>query len=197
MRARVITPPTPVVTWEEADAHLKLEGDTSQKPHVERLIAAATGHIDGPAGWLGRALGPQTLEARADCFWSPGDRLPYPPHIDILSLKYLDSDGVLQTLDSGLYALDDREIVPAYGTAWPRVRASRGAVQVRYRAGYAADPAAETLVAAVPEPVKAAILLIVGDLYRFRETAVAGTIATAIPMSAAVENLLAPYRVFA
>lgn len=66
MRVIVVEPPKPVVTWEEADQHLKLDGDTSQKSFVEGLIAAATAHIDGPDGWLGRALGVQTLEAQVD-----------------------------------------------------------------------------------------------------------------------------------
>jgi uncharacterized phiE125 gp8 family phage protein len=197
MRVRLITPAQPVVTWAEADAHLKLDGDTSQQAFVEGLVAVATNHIDGPQGWLGRALGVQTLEARGESFWAAGYRLPYPPHIDVLSVKYVDGDGSLQTLDPSAYALDDREVVPAHGTAWPSPRASRASVQLRYRAGYVVNPAAAPLVANVPAAIKAAILLMVGDLHRYRETAVAGTIAGAIPMSTTVENLLAPYRVFA
>lgn len=197
LRVRVITPPEPIVAWEEADAHLKLDGDTSQQTLVEAFIAAATGHIDGPTGWLGRALGVQTLEARGDGFWPSDYRLPYPPHIDVESVKYLDLNGALQAVDPGAYELDDRVISPAYGAVWPSVRYSRGAVQVRYRAGYVTDPAADPLVAAVPAPIKAAILLMVGDLYRFRESAtVTAAAAPAIAMSTTVENLLAPFRVF-
>jgi len=196
MRVRLINPPAPIVTWEEADAHLKLDGDESQKPLVEALIAAATGHIDGPGGWLGRALGVQTLEARGEAFWEPDWRLPYPPHIDLVSVKYLDTDGAQQTLGADAYLFDDRHLVPAYGTSWPAARNILGSVQVRYRAGYVADPEAEPLVAAVPQEIKRAILLMVGDLHRFRETATVGTIGADIPMSTTVENLLAPYRVF-
>jgi uncharacterized phiE125 gp8 family phage protein len=196
MRVRVVTPPPPVVSWEDADAHLKLDGDETQKALVEGLIAAATGHLDGPAGWLGRALGPQTLEARAERFWSPG-RLPYPPHISIESVKYVDANGVLQTVSPDQYELEGGELLPAHGFAWPSVRGDRGGVRLRYRAGYVADPVADPLVPALPAPIRAAILLMVGDLYRFRETAVSGTIAASIPMSATVENLLATFRVFA
>lgn len=197
MRVRVITPPEPIVTWAAADAHLKLDGDTSQQAFVESLIAAATGHIDGPNGWLGRALGVQTLEARGESFWPDDWRLPYPPHIDVVSVKYVDGAGVLQTVDSAAYELDERAILPAYGTSWPTPRGSRASVQLRYRAGYVADPEADPLVATVPAPIRAAILLMAGDLYRFRETAVVGTVGADIPMSTTVENLLAPYRVFA
>mgnify|MGYP003351478400 CR=1 FL=1 len=31
MRVVVITPPAPVVTWEEADQHLRLDGDDEQR----------------------------------------------------------------------------------------------------------------------------------------------------------------------
>lgn len=197
MRVRVITPPPPLVTWEEADARLKLDGDEAQKPFVEALIAAASGHVDGPGGCLGRAIGVQTLEARGECFWPTGYRLLYPPHIDVESVEYLDGAGVMQTLDPARYELDDREIVPAYGTSWPGTRDARSAVRVRYRAGYVADPAGDPLVAKIPEPIRAAVLLLVGDLYRFRETVVVGATAAAVPMSATVNNLLAPFRVIA
>lgn len=48
----------------------------------------------------------------------------------------------------------------------------------------------------MPAPIRAAILLMVGDLYRNRDTTAVGTISK-IDMSTTVENLLAPFRVFA
>jgi hypothetical protein len=78
MRVVVITPPAPLVTWPDADKHLKLDGDETDRDYVQGLIAAATGHIDGPGGWLNRALGEQTLEARFDGFGCvPGRRSWY------------------------------------------------------------------------------------------------------------------------
>lgn len=194
MRVRVVIPPPAIVAWEEADAHLRLDGDTSQQDLVESLIAAATSSIDGPTGWLGRALGPQTLEARCEAFWCDDFQLPYPPIFAVDSIQYLDIVGALQTVDPAGYELVDREVVPIYGTRWPTARNSAGSVRMRYKAGYPVS--ANDLTPAVPEAVKRAILLMVGDLYRFRETVVVGTIAADVPMSATVENLLAPYRVF-
>lgn len=201
MRTIVITPPsTPWVTWEEADAHLGLLGDDDQQLYVEGLIDAACASIDGPGGWLGRALGPQVLEARFGCFTADPLRLPYPPVIDIVSVKYLDSDGAEQTLDAAEYELMGAELLPAWDKSWPSIASRAEAVRVRYRAGYAADPGAEPLpdplVPAVPAPIKAAVLQMVGDMFNFRETVVTGTIATAIPHSAVVDALLAPYRVY-
>ncbi len=65
-------------------------------------------------------------------------------------------------------------LVPAYGTSWPaagadRIRADR--LHGRLRA----------TAATVPEDITAAILLILGDLYTFREDSISGTIINAIP----------------
>ncbi|WP_447727272.1 head-tail connector protein [Sphingomonas koreensis] len=186
MRVIVVTPPAPVLAWADADAHLKLDGAEDQQVEVEAMIAAATEHLDGPFGWLGRAIGAQTLEARFDCFDANGMMLPLPPVIELVSVTYLDRDNVEQPLDLADCELFDRELVPAHGRRWPRSLDRSESVRVRYRAGF------ET----VPAPVRAAILLMVGDLYRNRETVTGGQV-SAIPMSTNVVNLLTPYRVWA
>jgi uncharacterized phiE125 gp8 family phage protein len=186
MRVLVITPPVPVITTDEAKDHLRILSD-DEDMLVDALVAAATGHIDGPDGWLGRAIGLQTLEARGEMFADPCLRLPYPPVVTVSSVKYLDGDGVEQTLAPETYSVRGDRIAAVWGAAWPQVRSEPENVRVRYQAGYAT----------VPAPIRAAILLMVGDLYQFRETAVTGTIATEIPMSTTVQALLSPYRVWA
>jgi uncharacterized phiE125 gp8 family phage protein len=187
VRVFVITPPEPVISWQDVDAHLKLDGDVEQAALVEAHIAAATGHIDGPDGWLGRAIGVQTLEARCDTLTCGSCiRLPFPPVIELVSVSYLDATGVEQMADLEDFEVMGRDLV-ASGAEWPWLGGStrREAVRIRYRAGY------ET----IPAPIKAAILLMVGDLYRNRETVSAGAM-TQVPMSTTVENLLSPFRVF-
>lgn len=187
-RVVVIEPPQPVVKLDEAKAHLKRDGDDDDAL-ITAMIAAATGHIDGPDGWLGRAIGVQTLEATLDGFVYDPIALPYRPVIDIVGIRYEDVSGVWRDLASDVYDLRGDSIGTAWGKSWPGTRAYRGAsqsVRIRYRAGY------ETL----PPSIRAAILLMTGDLYRNRDTtAAAGTVA--IPMSTTVETLLAPFRVFA
>lgn len=188
MRSIVVTPPAPVVTWADADQHLKLSGDTGQQAEVEAMIAAATATLDGPDGWLGRSLGRQTIEVRFDA-WEVCHRLvlPFRPVIEVSSLTYLDANRAEQTVDAGDFELADPEILffssslPWEGGLW-----GREAVRVTYDAGY--DK--------IPAPIRAAILLMVGDLYRFRETAMMVT-GMAVPMSTTVERLLATYRVIA
>lgn len=186
MRVFVVTPPQPVVSLDEAKAHLRVEGG-DEDLQIAAFVAAATGHIDGPDGWLGRAIGPQMLEARcssSDC--GNAVRLPFPPVIELVSASYIDGSGVEQMADADDFEIMGRDLVAVSG-AWPWTAGSprREGVRIRYRAGYEA----------VPAPIKAAILLMVGDLYRNRETVSAGAM-TAVPMSTTVQALLGPFRVF-
>lgn len=185
MRTVVITPPDPVVTWEDADKHLKLDGDVSQQAEVEAMIAAATATLDGPDGYLGRAIGVQTLEARFDYACDNSVALPFRPIIAVTTFKYLDGAGAEQTLASNQYELMGNIVTAAYGVAWPAFASRREAIRVRYTAGYPILPA----------PIRAAILLMVGDLHRYRETVMMVT-GMKVPMSTTVENLLTSFRVY-
>lgn len=185
MRVRVVTPPEPIVTRERAKEHLRVRHDHEDEL-IDAYVAAATAHIDGPGGWLGRALGVQELEATADVFHDCM-RLPYPPIVEIVSVKYLDAAASEITLLPAEYELRGHLIGSAFGKRWPSVLAHPGSVRIRYRAGYEN----------VPAQVIAAILLMVGDLYANRETTAAGASVTSIPMSTTVENLLGSLRVFA
>jgi len=199
MRVVVVTPPVPVVTWEEAEQHLRLDGDVEQKPMVERLIAAATAHIDGPQGWLGRALGLQTLETFLPAFGVTSIFLPYPPAVDIVSVDYVDGVGETVAMEAADYELRGPMLRPAWPKSWPSAQWRGGdgeTVRIRYRAGYAVDPDADPIVSNVPEPIKAAILLMVGDLWHARATAATGAAMARVPMSATVEHLLQPFRVY-
>ncbi|WP_109808413.1 head-tail connector protein [Sphingosinithalassobacter portus] len=193
MRVIVVTPPEPVVSWADADAHLKLDGDVTQQAIVEGYIASATEHVDGPVapdGGLGRALGVQTLEARFDrAEIGSHILLPFPPAIELVSVTYLDADGEEQVADLADFELLGRDLIPV-GSSWPWSDGStrREAVRIRYDAGYTTLPA----------PIRAAILLMVGDLYANRETVTVGASVQArgIPMSTSVSNLLNPFRVY-
>lgn len=85
MRVVVIAPPVPFITAEQAKQHLRVEGD-DENGYIVGLIAVATAWIDGPDGWLGRALGEQVLEAvLPSSAWACERRLPLPPLLAILS----------------------------------------------------------------------------------------------------------------
>lgn len=186
-RVVVAEPAEPVLSLEEVKQHLKVDS-ADDDALIETFIAAATGHIDGPDGWLGRAIGVQQLEAGLDGFVYGPIRLPYPPLIELVSIRYEDVAGTWRDLDPATYEVRDDEIGTAWGKSWPGTRAYRGAsraVRIRYRAGYAVLPA----------PVRVALLMMVDDLYRNRGNVAVGTFGE-IKMPMASAMLLQPFRVY-
>jgi uncharacterized phiE125 gp8 family phage protein len=183
----VITPPDPVVSWEEAKVHLRQDSD-DEKTYVETLIAAATAWIDGPAGWLGRAIGPQLLEWRVSC-WPDGDRfrMPMEPEIEIASVKYIDPTGSEQEWPFP---------TPLYFDDLPAVRGRVGDIRIRYWAGYGKrDPQDATKwIAEIPAPIIQAILLLVAQWFTNRSAVRIGDAVNQLPF--AVEALLGPYKVW-
>lgn len=179
----VVTPPVHGIDLALVKAHLREESN-DYDALISAYIDAAVAHIDGPQGWLGRSIWTQTLELRQNTF-SGAVSLPYGPVRSVTSVIYVDSVGTEQTLAVDQYMLtNDGLIRSAHNTTWPSLRGDAEGVRVRYVAGFATVPAA----------VHASVLLMVGDMYAFRETAEVGAAAGKIPVSATVENLLSPYR---
>lgn len=185
MRILVITPPEIFVTLEEAKAHLRVEQDDDHEDDlIDALVSAACAHIDGPEGWLGRAVGQQTLELRRCSFPACID-LPYPTVTEVTSILYDDADGAEQTLSTSLYRVYGHLIARAPDATWPATESTPESVRVQYEAGYEE----------VPAPIKQAVLLMVGDMFKHRESTQIGAISS-VPMSMTVDRLLAPYRVW-
>lgn len=191
MSVVVVDPPEgPIISLEMAKSHLRVDHDDDDEL-IASLVAAAMKHVDGPDGWLGRALLTQTLEARFSAFCDELS-LPYPPIVEVESVMYDDSDGVEQTVDADLYRVVGLPRLPrleiVYGESWPTSRDQSEAIRVRYIAGYGDEPDD------VPEPIRHGLLLLVGHLYEHREEVIVGTSAVAMP--AASEALLMPYRIW-
>ena len=87
------------------------------------------------------------------------------PLVSVTSVKYLDENGIQQTLDPSKYLVDlvTACIVPAYNQSWPTVRAQLNSVQVEYVSGYGN-------AAAVPESIKDAVRFIVGQWEVFQSS---------------------------
>ena len=188
MRVVVVTPPEPLVPLDEAKLHLRVDFDDDDAL-IEGAIAAVSAAIDGPDGWLGRAIGLQTLEYRGDPFGLDPIRLPCPPLIEVEQVSYLDTTGAEQVVPAASYGWSGAGLAPAWGMIWPTARWTDEAVRVRYTAGYEI----------VPPAIRAALLLMIGDLYDNRATVETGVRAAAvsIPMSTTVDALLSPFRVYA
>ena len=171
------------VSLTEAKEHLRVDfGDDDAL--IASLVAAATDHLDGWSGVLGRALVTQTW--RQDFpGWADPMRLPLFP-VQSAVIGYDDEDGDEQTLSAGWSLLADARgayIARNAGIDWPALGDAPSPVRITFVAGYGA-------AAAVPAPIKAAILLITAGLYEHREAE------TLQPLSVnrAVSALLTPYR---
>jgi uncharacterized phiE125 gp8 family phage protein len=198
----VIDPPEyPVVSLDEAKTHLRVDHDDDDG-YIESLVSVATGHIDGPNGWLGRALVEQTLEWRGDGFGYCNLRLAYPPVAEIVSVKYDDGAGIEQTVDPSNYRLVGQPSQPSlalgFGKSWPSARCQEEAVRVRFTAGWPVTTEGEgdeeVTTWTGPAPIRHAILLMVSELYENREAA---SDQARIELPFAVQALLSTYRVFA
>lgn len=209
MKVVVITPPEPIVSLELAKAHLRVDDDDSDAL-IAVYIAAAQGAIDGPAGWLGRAIGVQTLELRLPDFFAENWRtpsgfiwedgawtdwevwpfdaitLPCPPLISVTSITYEDTAGVDQVLDPSGWKATDDGLTPSFNDIWPAGRIEANAVRIRYIAGYAAPP----------PPIVGACLMAVAGLYANREDVIIDSSRVTEVVNDAYTNLLSPFQVW-
>jgi uncharacterized phiE125 gp8 family phage protein len=186
----VITPPAsePVTPAEaKASPSFRVTG-TTDDADITVLIKAARETAEAITR---RALITQTLELVLDAFPTGGIDLYCPPIQSITSIKYIDTDGVEQTLSSALYDLDsDTEpgmVAPAYGESWPATLDQINAVRVRYVAGYGA-------AADVPAAIKTWIKMRAGTLYDNPQAIVVGNLVTELKRDF-VDGLLDPYRI--
>lgn len=208
----VIERPATFVSLDLVKAHVRVDvGD--EDALLTLYAAAACASLDGPFGWLGRALGPQTLELREARFdredWRRGPGwawdgvwcgegwrrwpfarrvpLPYPELIAVESVAFELSDGTETTLSPSGWRVEGDAVVDAAPEPW-----GAEAVRVRYRAGFAdaqGDPA-------VPAAVQAAVLMITAALYANREAEVIDARAV-VASNPRIADQLAPYRVLA
>jgi len=169
------------VSLADMKLHLKSETDeTDDDTLISTLISAATTYCQE---FQHRAFITQTRILYYDEF-PLMFHVPYPPLISVTSIKYIDTSGDEQTLDSGQYRVDignePGRITEAYNCTWPATRDVTNAVTLTYSAGYGA-------AADVPDTVKAAIKLLVAHWYEHRE---AVSDITVMPLPLAVNNLL-------
>jgi uncharacterized phiE125 gp8 family phage protein len=192
MSLKLITgPASEPITRQEAKLHLRMISDVSDvTPHpedalVDALIVAAR---QGAEHITGRALMPQTWELAHDGF--KAEISLKAPLVSVASVKYIDTSGVLQTLDPSAYLIDSHSapgrLTAVYGACWPSTRSQANAVLIRHVAGYAD-------AAAVPQEIKQWMLLRIGMLYENRESVAAGAPLQELPY---VDCLLDAYRVW-
>jgi uncharacterized phiE125 gp8 family phage protein len=183
----LVSPPDEaIVSTEDAKLHLHVDG-TIEDGLVESLVAAATSHLDGYTGILGRALVSQVWRQDFDSF---GRRLRLPLlAASIVSVTWRAGDGSISTIEDDSYTLQHDALGSTVrfsdSFSFSSDLYETAAIAVTFVAGYGE---AED----VPQALRQAILLLVGHWYANREAVNVGNITTALPMS--VEALVAPYR---
>lgn len=190
MRPVRTSPPASMpVSLADAKAHLHVE-TTDEDPIIRAFVESATQHLDGFSGTLGRCLIDQEWRVSMSGFPSAGLlRLPLAPLASspAIAVTYFDSANAAQTLSPLVYQVAEDDLSPllhlASGYSWPSTWERVDAVTVTATYGYgAADH--------VPAPIKAAILMMVGDLFQNREAALSNKLI----VNPTVARLLAPYR---
>lgn len=191
MNYKVTTQPAiEPITLAEAKLHLRVDSDiTAEDSLIAGLIKSARQYCES---YQNRALITQTITAKMNDFPCRDEfDLPMPELVSVTSIKYIDSNGVQQTLSTDVYSVDTfatpGRVVLNYNQSWPSVRGDYNSVEVVYVAGYGDEED-------VPQVTKQAMLLIIGHLYENREETMAVALQT-IPTSA--KDLLNFNRIFA
>ncbi len=183
-RTLVTAPSSEPLTTQEAKDHMGVT-ITDDDTRIDAFITAAREYVENVTN---RALITQTWDLFRDTFPEVIE-VPKAPLQSVTSITYTDTDGNAQTLASSVYTADTDSdpgrIYLAYLKSWPTIRSIRHAITIRIIAGYGA-------ASAVPQPIKQAMLLLIGESYREAEASAPVTLAK-IPYG--VESLLAPYRI--
>jgi len=160
--------PVTLATMKET---LRLETDEDdQDTLLTNAIKAARGLVEQNGCVLITTVFQAFYETFPDVLLLP---IAYPMQ-SVDSIKYLDVDGVEQTLDSSKYRVDvdhvPCRIEPAYEESWPDIRSVSKTITVEYTAGFGDD------TTDVDETYAAAVQSIVVDIYEHPELQVVGTI---------------------
>lgn len=188
MRAfKVVTPATSnPITLSEAKTHLKVD-TTADDTFITNLIKSATSSAQE---YTNRFFIATTIQQVGDK-WEDISNLLKSPVASVTNIKYVDTSGSLQTLNTDVYFVDDVNKPARIGLkpnqSFPEIIDRLNAVQVNYVVGIAAGPDE------VDEGIRQALLLTIGNWYQNRQAVVTGTIATELPMNA--KFLLDQYKI--
>ena len=145
------------------DLHKQVDivGFTDDDAQLQEMAQAAFDHLHGVNGILNRALVSGQWSQKFDDFSDL--RLAIGPVTSIVSISYLDPDGVTQTVPSANYNLFEGygywSVVKSPSTIWPTPMDISGAITVTFQSGHLS----------IPKPLRSAILKHVSSLYKDRE----------------------------
>lgn len=187
----IITSPVEPVSLALARLQCKLDADGDPPSHPDdQLLQIYIGDAREYAEtMLGHRVARVVVETALAAFPSGEVELEGAPLFAVDSVKYLDQDGDLQTLDAGTYVVDASatpallRLAPSH--SWPATSISAAAVTIRYTLGYSAvgdDDQTKPL----PNSIVAAMLLVIAHRYRNREDSTVEAMQS-IPLGAAAQ----------
>ena len=177
---------SPVFTTAEAKAVLKVDVSTDDTV-IDNLVSAATESCQ----IYTNQYFINTVVTQYSDTWDDFYTLYKSPVDSITHVKYYDSDDTQQTLASSNYILghysQPARIGIAVGGELPNLSKRINAVEVKYTVGYG------TASTDVPEGIRQAVLLTIGNWYENRQTVITGRTATELPLSS--QYLLEQYKI--
>lgn len=188
------------VSLAEMKNHLRVDSDiTIDDTLISSLITAAREYVESLTA---RAVITQEWLMHLNQF--PAQDyivLPFGCLQSVTSIKTKDKDGVETTLTAATQYLVDTSddtagrVVLPYSVSWPSLISvyPYNPITIDFTCGY--DPDGD-LAQPVPESIKAAIKLLVGDMYENRESQVIGMGTISIIENKTAVNLLTPYRIW-
>ena len=177
---------TPIFTTAQAKEFLKVDVSTDDTL-IDNLVQAAT---ESCQIFTNRYFINTVLIMKADR-WEETKTLYKSTVSSVTHIKYYDSTDTEQTWASSNYIVDTTSqpcrIALAVNKSYPTISERINAIEVKYTVGYG------TASTDVPEGIRSAIILTVGNWYSNRQSVVTGTIATELPLSS--QYLLEQYKV--
>lgn len=187
----LVTPPTgEPLSLAEAKEHLRIIDDSTQDTLIAALITTAREYCEQLCG----PLITQTWRVYFGEWPEDGFALPGKAQ-SVASLKYT-SAGVQVTVDASTYRVDTvsmpGRVALDYGRSWPSAALSPlNPIEITAVLGYGDTGAA------VPAPIRHALLLLVSHWFEHPEGVIVATKGTvdSRPLAMGVESLLANYRI--
>ena len=177
---------TPLFTTAEAKDFLKVD-TTADDTLIDNLIKAATQSCQI---YTNQYFLNTVVEQYSDK-WTEVYTLYKSPVSTITHIKYYDTNNVEQTYNPDNYILDDvskpARIGLAVDATLPDLADRINAVHVKYTVGYG------TASSDVPDGIKQAVLLTLGNWYENRQSVITGRTATELPLSS--QYLLDQYKI--
>tara|TARA_R100000781_G_scaffold81963_1_gene50526 strand:+ start:488 stop:1069 length:582 start_codon:yes stop_codon:yes gene_type:complete len=176
----------PLFSTADAKDFLKVD-TTADDTLIDNLIKAATQSCEI---YTNRYFLDTLVTQYADK-WVDIENLYKSPVSAITHIKYYDSDDSLQTLAGTVYLLDEVSQPARIGLkpnqSYPNIANRINAIEVKYTVGYG------TAASSVPEAIRQAVLITIGNWYENRQTVITGRIATELPLSS--QYLLNQYKI--